>query len=126
MLFIIIYCMSEITIDKVNITTTFDTGTKKQETIALEQIAERIVAIIGTRWKKPHLIEIELPLPVDEIAARPISVYRIATTTPSKQIREVTVHIQSKIVEIIKDELIHSVFMKDTWKKFYKLREQDN
>ena len=41
--------MSEITIDNVNITTTFDTGTKKQETIALEQIAERIVTIIGIR-----------------------------------------------------------------------------
>jgi hypothetical protein len=92
----------------------------------LEQIAERIVAIIGIRWKKPELIEIELPLPVHEIAARPISIYRIATTTPSNQIREVTVHIQSKIGEIIKNQLIHSVFMKDTGRKFYKLHKKES
>jgi hypothetical protein len=41
--------MSEITIDALTITTTLHTGTKRQETIVLEQIAERIVAIIGIR-----------------------------------------------------------------------------
>jgi hypothetical protein len=41
--------MAEITIDALTITTTLHTGTKRQETIVLDQIAERIVAIIGIR-----------------------------------------------------------------------------
>ncbi len=49
MLFTLIYLMSEISIDEITITTTLQTGTKRQETIALEQIAARIVDLIGIR-----------------------------------------------------------------------------